>query len=65
MAKGLSFEEKAKKTKKVVHCPVCGGAVQHIRLVKAVRSQTKESWKFLDQNVGVCKCNQAEAYKQS
>ena len=63
MAKQMSFEQKAKKEKKQVVCPVCHGPVQYIRLVKTVKSQTKGSWKFSDRNVGVCKCNQAEIYK--
>lgn len=63
MAKQLSFEQKAKKEKKVINCPVCHGAIQYVRLVKSVRNQAKGSWKFLDQHVGVCKCNQAEVYK--
>jgi len=63
MAKQMTFEQKAKKEKKVATCPVCHGPIQYVRLVKTVRNETKGSWKFSDLNVGICKCNQAEAYK--
>jgi hypothetical protein len=63
MAKQMTFEQKAKKEKRVQTCPVCHGPIQHIRLVKPVRNEAKGSWKFADTNVGVCKCNQAEVYK--
>jgi len=63
MAKGQSFEDKAKKQKKVAHCPVCQGPIQFVRLVKTVKNPAKGSWKFSDRQVGICKCNQAEVYK--
>lgn len=63
MAKQMSFEQKAKKEKKQVICPVCHGPVQYVRLVKPVKNEAKGSWKFSDTNVGICKCNQAEVYK--
>ena len=63
MAKQTTFEQKAKKEKKVHTCPVCKGPIQYVRLVKAAKNPAKGSWKFKDLKVGVCKCNEKEVYK--
>lgn len=60
--KQMTFAEKVKKEKHVVHCPICGGAKQSILYVESVKSDTG-SWKFRERYVNVCKCNQAEIYK--
>ena len=63
MAKDSSFAAKVAKAtaeKQGAHCPKCGEAYQMVRLVTTVRSQVKDSWKFTDNLVRVCSCNQAE-----
>jgi hypothetical protein len=60
MAKKQSFADKASKKKHVDICPVCGGEITHIKLMKAVNRDG--SWRFNNKPVGVCKCNEAEVY---
>ncbi len=60
MAKRQSFADKAAKKKHSDHCPVCGGEITHIKLMKAVNRDG--SWRFVNRPVGVCKCNEAEVY---
>ena len=61
MAKKQSFAEKSTKKAQTATCPVCQETSQYVRHVKAVKSDSG-SWKFRNQNVGVCKCNSAEIY---
>jgi len=62
MAKGLSFAEKASRGKgKRGHiCPTCGQPIATVKLVHAERSPVKDSWKFNQKFVAVCKCNEKE-----
>ena len=60
MAKRQSFADKAAKKKHSDHCPVCGGEITHIKLMKAINRNG--AWRFVNKPVGVCKCNEAEVY---
>ncbi|MCK4372103.1 MAG: hypothetical protein KAW61_03105 [candidate division Zixibacteria bacterium] len=61
MAKKMSFSDKANKRAHTQTCPVCQEPIQHVKFMKAVKSD-KGGWKMRAQNVGVCKCNNAEIY---
>jgi len=65
MAKDASFMAKiAKATSapKGDHCPECGELLSPVQLVVAEKSTVKNSWRFNQRFVRVCKCNQAEVY---
>ncbi|HOP05853.1 MAG TPA: hypothetical protein PLF13_01040 [candidate division Zixibacteria bacterium] len=59
MAKKQSFSDKANKKSHETVCPVCSEVIQFVKFVKPVKSD-KGGWKMRAQNVGICKCNQAE-----
>jgi hypothetical protein len=59
MAKKMSFSDKANKRAQIQTCPSCEEPIQFIKFMKAVKGD-KGSWKMRAQNVGVCKCNNAE-----
>ncbi|MDH3890660.1 MAG: hypothetical protein OEV49_06215 [candidate division Zixibacteria bacterium] len=61
MAKKQSFADKSNKRAHTMTCPTCDEALQFIKLMKAVKGD-KGGWKMRAQNVGVCKCNNAEVY---
>ena len=61
MAKRQSFADKSSKKAHTMTCPVCQESYQYVKHVKAVKGD-KGAWKFRAQNVGVCKCNNAEVY---
>ena len=61
--KTRTFADKLKKKKHVVHCPKCKGPIQPVLYIKSVRSETTGAWKFRQNLVGVCKCNQSEINK--
>jgi hypothetical protein len=65
MAKDSSFAAKVAKASagdKGLHCGECGEVYQMVKLVTSVRSPVKDSWRFTDNLVRVCNCNQAEIY---
>lgn len=55
MAKRQSFADKAAKKKHVMLCPACGNAVQFVKIVKAVKSESG-AYKMKSFTTGVCKC---------
>ncbi len=61
MAKKMSFADKANKKAYAKTCPVCEEPIQFVKFMKAVKSD-KGGWKMRAQNIGVCKCNNAEIY---
>jgi len=61
MAKKQSFSDKSNKKSHAMTCPVCQESLQYIKMVKATKG-ANGAWKFKDQNIGVCKCNNAEVY---
>ncbi len=40
-------------------CPVCGDTYSTLHVVEAVKNDKKDSHKFKESFVGVCKCNQS------
>lgn len=64
MAKAMSFAEKVAKSasKKGHTCPTCGQPIATVKLVYSERSPIKDSWKFNQRFVAVCKCNEKEIY---
>ena len=61
MAKKMDFAQKSKKRADIHTCPICAGPITYVKHVKAVKTDGGD-WKFRTQNVGVCKCNEAEIY---
>ncbi|MFH1687471.1 MAG: hypothetical protein ABIE70_08125 [bacterium] len=61
MAKKQSFADKASKRSHSMTCPVCQEQVQYVKYMKAVKGDNG-AWKMRPQNVGICKCNEAEVY---
>lgn len=61
MAKKQSFADKSSKRAHTDSCPVCNEALQYIRHVKAVKTESGD-WKYQQRNLGVCKCNQKAVY---
>ena len=61
MAKKQSFADKSSKKAHAMICPVCQETFQFVKFVKSTKTDAG-AWKFRAQNVGVCKCNQAEVY---
>ncbi len=62
MAKDRSFAAKVAKARRQAArtCPVCGGPISDVRVVKSVWSQKSGSWKFQQRMVAICKCNEEE-----
>ena len=65
MAKDVSFAAKVAKATagaKGNTCPECGETLSAVRLIVSEKSPAKNSWKFNQKLVQVCKCNQTEVY---
>ncbi|TDI78739.1 MAG: hypothetical protein E2O76_06430 [Caldithrix sp.] len=65
MAKDSSFAAKVAKASGEPsgdQCPTCGEMLSVVKLVVSERSATRDSWKFNEKLVKVCKCNHAEVY---
>ncbi len=65
MSKDKSFAAKVAKAaagKGGNHCPKCGEVLNPVQLVVSEKSDIKNSWKFNQRFVSVCKCNEAEVY---
>ncbi len=65
MSKDRSFS--AKVAKALSHgggnnCLECGEVFSQVKMVVAEKSDVKNSWKFNQKNMRVCKCNEAEVY---
>jgi len=61
MAKSQKFSDKATDRTHRMTCPVCSETIQFVKFMKAVKGP-KGDFRMRPQNVGVCKCNQAEIY---
>ncbi len=62
MARTKSFADKLRKAEHHgAVCPVCGQEYVTVKQIKSVRSE-KGTWKFNQNIVKVCKCNEAEVY---
>ncbi len=65
MAKDSSFAAKVAKASAEPsgdHCPTCGEMLSIVQLVASEKSAARDSWKFNEKFVKVCKCNHAEIY---
>jgi len=63
MAKKQDFMSKTMKHE--MHgltCPVCNSPISYVKVVNTEKSKKTSSWRFAQQNVGVCKCNEKEVY---
>ena len=63
MAKRQDFRSKTMKT--VKHgkaCPVCGEHYTYTLAVNLIPSKKEGAYRFVEKNVGVCKCNEKEVY---
>ncbi len=61
MGKDKSFAAKLSKASGAskTHCPECGEIYTSLHVVESVKSDKKDSYKFKEAFVGVCKCNQS------
>jgi hypothetical protein len=63
MAKKQDF---ASKTMKLARhgksCPVCSEFYSHVLTVNMVPSKKDGSYRFVEQNIAVCKCNEKEVF---
>ncbi|APF16934.1 hypothetical protein [Caldithrix abyssi] len=62
MAKKQDFASKTMKSKHGKTCPVCGEAYTYVKVVNTEPSQKEGSYRFAEQIVAVCKCNEKEVY---
>ena len=67
MAKRISkgFGDKTSKALKDFkkHCPVCGEPIEFIKRIITITNPEKNSIRFQEKMVGVCKCNRSEIYQ--
>lgn len=60
--KAKSFSDKLRKAEHHgTVCPVCGQEYLMVKQVKAIPTE-KGTWKFNQNLIRVCKCNEAEVY---
>ncbi len=66
MAKVKSFVDKLRKMSEFSAdiCPVCNSEIHRVKLVRSERSEATGSWRFNQNMVDVCKCNEKEVYPQ-
>lgn len=65
MAKIASFQAKVAKSSVARSgkiCPKCGQAVTPVKFIVSELSPLKNSWKFNQRFVDVCKCNENDVY---
>jgi hypothetical protein len=62
MSKDKSFAAKLSKAAGAAsaHCPTCGELLSTLHVVDTVKNEEKQSYKFKETYVPVCKCNQNE-----
>lgn len=60
--KQRTFAEKVQKKKHEIICSKCNSPIQTVFLVRTVKSEHTNAWKFKQRLVQVCKCNQKEVY---
>ncbi|MFA4839415.1 MAG: hypothetical protein WC703_08070 [Candidatus Neomarinimicrobiota bacterium] len=67
MAKRVSkgFGDKTSKALKDFkkHCAVCGEPIELVKRILTVTDEEKNSVRFQEKMVGVCKCNRSEIFK--
>ena len=65
MAKDRSFASKVSKAHgdtSADHCAKCGEIITTVKVVASEKSSATGAWRFRDNFVGVCKCNENEVY---
>lgn len=63
MAKKQDFISKTMKgSKHDSVCPVCEAPISYLRHVKTEKSDKTGAWRFNQNHVPVCKCNEKELY---
>ena len=63
MAKKQDFASKTMKmAKHGKACPVCGEFYNYTMSVEMVPSKKEGAYRFVEDNIGVCKCNENEVY---
>ncbi len=64
MAKDRSFAAKVAKSQHSPdrRCPVCGEVQNTIKFVNTIKNDAKNSWRFVEKNVGLCKCTDKEIF---
>ena len=65
MAKGQSFAAKVAKASggpTGLTCETCGEIFTTVKLVVSEKTENGKAWKFNQNLVRVCKCNQAKVY---
>ena len=60
MSKDKSFAAKLSKAAGAssTHCATCGEILNVLHVVETVKNDKKESYKFKENYVSICKCNQ-------
>lgn len=43
-------------------CPVCNTETQRVKFVKSVKSELSKSWRYNQNMIDVCKCNEKVVY---
>ncbi len=62
MAKKQDFASKTMKSKQGKVCPVCGETYTYVKVVNTFEGDKKGAYRFSEQMVAVCKCNEKEVY---
>ncbi len=63
MAKKQDFLSKTKRFEKHgLICQTCGDTISHVQVVRTEKSAKTDAWRFNQNFVAVCKCNEKEVY---
>ena len=62
MGKSKSFADKMAKSGQddSTHCSQCGEAITTIKLITSEKSETTGAWRFKQNFIGLCKCNEKD-----
>ncbi len=66
MAKDKTFGAKVAKSQAIASkvCPVCKEAVNTVHYIRSVKNQTTGGYRFAENFVGVCKCNEKDVFNK-
>ncbi len=63
MAKKQTFADKLKKKQASAKtCPVCNEPIEYVLMVKSVEREDGKGYKFNQDHIGICKCNEKEVF---
>jgi hypothetical protein len=63
VAKKQDFMSKSMKgLKHGLTCPKCEGQISYVKLINTERSEKTNAWRFSQQQVAVCKCNENQFF---